>query len=664
MKNLSKMLLGWLFSLERREKVAIQVFFDSLLIPIVFLLAFYMRLENTDFLFEKDTYIAAFIAALTALGACTCRGFYNSFVRQTSLDEVLTVLVGSFLSCAVVLAGTLLLELQIPRSVPIIYFINLPVFLLGIRFFIRATARRILAGNREKVAVYGAGAAGIQLMEALRQNPHYFVSLFIDDNPELDGKRIAGIPIYNLDHAKKRLETQEIKTLLLAIPSNIHATRQRVLNLLPDYPLRVKTMPTISSLIKGKTDLTDLRDINVEDLLGREPVQHDASLMAKTIVGKSVLVTGAGGSIGGELCRQIIEWEPAQLIMLDVSEAATYTVFQELKSIAHNRPVEIIPLIGSVQDKNFLKKLFSKFEIDTVFHAAAYKHVPLMEQNIMECIANNVFGTLNIVELSIAAKIKNFTLISTDKAVRPTNYMGVSKRFAEIICQTFSAQQTTTFFATVRFGNVLGSSGSVVPLFKKQIDDGGPITLTHPDMTRYFMTIPEAAQLVIQAGSIARRGQLFVLDMGNPIRILDLAKKMAALSGLKPILNSSAPVAVGEINISITGLRPGEKLFEELSYSGDLYETEHPRIMKTFETAMPLHTLQELLDKMKIALQDFNHHSLHKIIAEFSGGVPDIESSKDNFIIQYKKCLTTKLNINANEEINSLQVAETKRKDL
>ncbi|MDA9985696.1 polysaccharide biosynthesis protein, partial [Alphaproteobacteria bacterium] len=389
---------------------------------------------------------------------------------------------------------------------------------------------------------------------------------------------------------------------------------------------------SISSLISGRAEITQLRDIKIEDLLGREPVDHNPGLMAKTIADKTVLVTGAGGSIGGELCRQIIQWKPKKLILLDVSEFAVYTLLEELKQHPTINGFDLIPLIGSVQDRQFLKKIFDHFAPETVYHAAAYKHVPLMEQNVMQCIANNVLGTLNMAELAIAAKVKHFILVSTDKAVNPTNFMGASKRLAEIICQTLQLDNEKTCFSIVRFGNVLGSSGSVVPLFKKQIEDGGPITLTHIDVTRYFMTIPEAAQLVIQAGAIAKGGDVFVLDMGKPVKIIDLAKRMAVLSGLQPILNSKTKSQQGEVAITVTGLRPGEKLFEELSYDKNLMGTIHPRINATAETPMEHKRLQAILATARNAIRDGDHQRLYQVIAKITDGVADVATSSDAFI--------------------------------
>ena len=622
----------WLFGLDRWKKRLLQITFDGLAAPVALLLAFFMRLETTDYLYRPDTYIGVSIATLTTLAVFAGRGLYNNLTRYISMETAYNLAVGSAISCAALLSGTLLLELEIPRSVPLIYATLVCAFTTAMRYFIRALGQSTAEENRENVAIYGAGTAGIQLMEALRKNPNYRVRLFIDDNRELDGKNLGGVPISNLDHAKKKFEKLKIDTLLLAIPNELDALRGRVFNMLSDYPLKVKTIPSISSLISGRFEITELKDIKIEDLLGREPVQHNPELMAKTIAERTVLVTGAGGSIGSELCRQIILWKPRKLMLLDVSEFAIYTLLEELKQHPASSRIELIPLIGSVQDRQFIEKIFDRFSADTIYHAAAYKHVPLMEQNVMQCIANNVFGTLNMAEVATAAKVKNFILVSTDKAVNPTNFMGASKRLAEIICQTLSTKNTKTCFAIVRFGNVLGSSGSVVPLFKKQIEKGGPITLTHLDVTRYFMTIPEAAQLVIQSGSIAKGGDVFVLDMGKSIKIVDLAKRMITLSGLRPVLDVSEKIKEGEIAITVSGLRPGEKLSEELAYQANLMETIHPRINTTAETPMPIDQLKMLLESVRVAISDGDHQKLYQVVAKVTNGISDVAGSSDVFI--------------------------------
>ena len=623
---------SWLFGLDRWKKRVLQITFDALIAPTALLLSFFMRLETTDYLFRLDTYIGVSIAMVTTLGVFAARGLYNNLTRHISIETAYSIAIGSAVSCAVLLSSILLLELEMPRSVPLIYATLLCALATAMRLFIRALGQGMTKDSQENVAIYGVGAAGIQLMEALRKNPNYRVRLFIDDNRELSGKNLGGVPISNLDHAKKKFEKLDIETLLLAIPSDINATRRRVFDMLSDHPLKVKTIPSISSLISGGFKIAELKDIKIEDLLEREPVRHNPDLMAKTIAEKTVFVTGAGGSIGSELCRQIILWKPRKLILLDVSEFAIYSLSEELKQHPSSRAIDLIPLIGSVQDRPFIEKIFDRFAVDTTYHAAAYKHVPLMEQNVMQCIANNVFGTFNIAELAIAAKVKHFILVSTDKAVNPTNFMGASKRLAEIICQTLPTKKTDTCFSIVRFGNVLGSSGSVVPLFKKQIEKGGPITVTHLDVTRYFMTIHEAAQLVIQAGSIAEGGDVFILDMGKPIKIVDLAKRMVTLSGLRPILNAGERLKDDEIAITISGLRPGEKLFEELAYSANLMGTIHPRINRTAETPMKREELRVLLTAARDAIRDGDHQKLYQIIAKVTDGVSDLARSSDVFI--------------------------------
>jgi len=637
MSKLTQSFTVWLFGLDRWKKRLLQIAFDVSITPLAFLLAFFMRLETTAYLYKLDTYIGVLIAIIATLSVFAARGLYNNFARHISIETANSIIIACLVSCTALLSATLLLELQIPRSVPLIYGTILCFFSTVARFLIRGLGQSIAKKSQENVAIYGAGAAGIQLMEAMRNNPNYTVKFFIDDTPELIGTIIGGVKIFSLDQAKKKFTQLNIETLLLATPGNSNASRQNVFDILSEHPLKVKTVPSISSLISGRAEITQLRDIKIEDLLGRESVDHNPSLMAKTISDKTVLVTGAGGSIGSELCRQIIQWRPKKLVLLDISEFAIYTLLEELKQHRAIDGFDLIPLIGSVQDRQFLEKVCDMFSPETVYHAAAYKHVPLMEQNVMQCIANNVFGTLNMAELAIAAKVKNFILVSTDKAVNPTNYMGASKRLAEIICQTLQLDNKKTCFSIVRFGNVLGSSGSVVPLFKKQIEDGGPITLTHLDVTRYFMTIPEAAQLVIQAGSISKGGDVFVLDMGEPVKIIDLAIRMVVLSGLQPILNSETKSQQGEVAITITGLRPGEKLFEELSYGKSLTGTIHPLINTTAETPIKKEKLQEILATASDAIRDGDHQRLFQVFAEISDGVVNVARSSDAFISEMNK---------------------------
>ena len=416
----------------------------------------------------------------------------------------------------------------------------------------------------------------------------------------------------------------------MANPSDI--TRQRVSDLLTYRNKKKKTIPDITDLISGTSIISELEDLNIEDLLGRDTVQPDPKLMSKNISNKTVLITGAGGSIGSELCRQIIHWKPSSLILLDVSEFGIYTILNEIEEQAKNQCISVKPLIGSVQDVQFIKRVLNNFSVDTIYHAAAYKHVPLMELNVMQCVKNNVFGTRNLAEEAVKAQVQNFILVSTDKAVNPTNFMGASKRLAEMICQTLTKEQSNTCFSIVRFGNVLGSSGSVVPLFKKQIESGGPVTVTHKDVTRYFMSIPEAAQLVVQAGAISKGGEVFILDRGEPINLLSLAKKMIALLGLKPVQSGNLKYESDQIQIKVIGLRPGEKLFEELSYSDHLQKTCHSRIMTTLEAEIEENKLKNILQELCNSIDTGDHKKLFESISSISNQISDLEDSNDLFI--------------------------------
>ena len=628
-KNTLKMMLTWLFSLESWKKRMILLAFDSITIPLSVLLALAARLESHDFLYQIDSYVACAVAITCCMALFFVRGFYNTFTRHITVDTALTIIVAAVASALVLLSLISFYGLQIPRSVPFIHAAFSVVGIASLRFFIRALGQNINRGARKNIAIYGAGIAGRQLVEALKWNSRYRVCQIIDDNPKLHGQSLGGIKIEGFDAARKKLTFYEIDTILLAFPTAPFDVHQRIFDLLTEAPVKVKSIPDLTSLIAGTADITELRDIDIVDLLGRNPADPDPRLLGKTITGKTVLVTGAGGSIGSELCRQIAAQAPAHMVLLDVSEFAIYSLLQELEKM--HPSLVITPLLGSVQDQPFVTKVLSKFVIDTIYHAAAYKHVPLMEQNVMQCIANNVFGTRTMAAAAVAAQVKNFILISTDKAVNPTNFMGASKRFAELVCQDFASTQRTTKFAIVRFGNVLGSSGSVVPLFKKQIIAGGPVTVTHRDVLRYFMTIPEAAQLVIQAGSLAKGGDIFVLDMGKPVKILDLAKKMITLSGKKPVLETERPAGAGEIAIRITGLRRGEKMFEELSYSDNLIGTAHPRIMITDDSSLSGDNLRTLLDTALDAIAVADHQKLFKIVRQVCNGVSTNKTSSDVF---------------------------------
>jgi FlaA1/EpsC-like NDP-sugar epimerase len=490
--------------------------------------------------------------------------------------------------------------------VPVIYAMLALVLLGGLRFAMR---QFLLMGSkrpRTRVIIYGAGASGRQLQLSLVNGPEYLPVAFVDDDSALQGRFIGNCQIFRPEDLPQIIRDYAATTLLLAMPSVSRGERARVLHRIGKLPIQIQTIPGIADLVSGRTQINEISDVPVEDLLGRDPVPPRPELMDHDIRGRVVMVTGAGGSIGSELCRQIIDQGPQKLVLFEQSEFNLYAIDQEMQSRTLAGAVEIVPIIGSVQNTGRVTSALRDHGVETIYHAAAYKHVPLVERNVVEGVRNNVFGTQDLVEAAVATGVKAFILISTDKAVRPTNVMGASKRMAELVCQAMAAAQPTggTRISMVRFGNVLGSSGSVIPLFRRQIAAGGPVTVTHPDITRYFMTIPEAAQLVIQAGAMSKGGDVFVLDMGEPVRISDLAQRMIQLSGLKPVLippgATARPIGEdGDIEVRFSGLRPGEKLYEELLVGENAEGTGHPRIMTAHETFLTLDQLAPLLERLK-----------------------------------------------------------------
>lgn len=457
--------------------------------------------------------------------------------------------------------------------------------------------------NKKKIFIYGAGEAGRQLVISLKKNTEYKVLGFIDDNKKLHKKFFLHLPIYSSSNLKKLISSKNVNLVFLAMPSIGRHKRNKIIKKLNKYRLIVKTLPSISEIIDGRVTISDIKDINIDDLLNRKEVKPDINLLNKNIMNKVVLVTGAGGSIGSELCRQIIKLKPKKLILLELNEFSLYKIYEEL--ISYNKKQKIISLLANSQNQLKLELIFETFNVETVYHAAAYKHVPLVEENICSGVENNVFSTLAVAKASLKKKISNLVLISSDKAVRPTNIMGASKRLAELCMQGIynNTKNNKTNFSIVRFGNVLESSGSVIPKFKKQIFEGGPVTLTHKNVTRFFMTITEASQLVIQAGAMGKYSEVFVLDMGKSVKIIDLIIKMINLLGFK-VKDSKNPK--GDIRIKIIGLRPGEKLFEELLIGSNPKETNHPKIKKINdpyinfkELEIHLKTLKNLIEKNK-----------------------------------------------------------------
>ena len=609
-----------LFSLNRFSKRLILVSIDIFLIITSFMLAMWLRLDNIDFLINIKPWLTVFMVIPATIFLFMWLGLYRAVIRFIAPKALRAVVIGSLVSANLMFFLSQLFLLEVPRSVPFIYLFLILFSIAGSRFFIRNLYSSRFSVSKKPIAIYGAGGSGRQLLDALNQNSEYLPTFFIDDDPKLQGCQISGLNVYSFKKASLILEDFDVKIIFLTMPKVSSQVRLNIINQLESFPLEIKSTPRINDLITGNLGLNEIPTISIEELLGRDPVPEIPELIKKNIKNKVVLVTGAGGSIGSELCKQIIHQNPKKLILLDISEYALYQIQQITEEImrSKNYCFDVIPIITSVQKEDMISNILEKFSVQTVYHAAAYKHVPLVEQNIIEGISNNVLGTYNLLRKSIQENIETFVLISTDKAVRPTNYMGASKRLAEIICQSYSHKNHKTNISIVRFGNVLGSSGSVVPKFREQISNGGPLTVTHKDINRYFMTIEEAAQLVIQAGAMSKRGDVFILDMGSPIKILDLAKKMILLHGFTPTFSDSEEKKEGLINIKISGLRPGEKLYEELSIEGSPIGTIHPRIMEANESLARIDQIDKLLEKLITQISNCNLEQIKKILMESS----------------------------------------------
>lgn len=546
------------------------------------------------------------LALLAAVPIFLVFGLYQNVIRYMGPAMLVTVV--SSVTTAMILFW-ILVQLSSVQSLSLTALILLWLLTLffvgGSRVIASVILREENGGSplHDRTIIYGAGDAGAQLAISLKSRSNLKIVAFVDDNLDLAGSLLYGIKVYPAAQIKEIIDEFEVGQILLALPSASKARLKEIFRHIEHLKVRIRTIPRFEALIEGRAKINDIEDVHIEDLLGREPVPPVVSLLAKCIAGKVVMVTGAGGSIGSELCRQILSLAPSKLLVLDNSEFALYTIHEELRANNQQRAqsVEIVPLLASVAPNSLLHRVLADHKVNTIYHAAAYKHVPLVEFNSCEAIRNNVIGTLRVAEAAVAAKVEDVVLISTDKAVRPTSIMGASKRMAELIMQAIKGNGTK--FCMVRFGNVLESSGSVVPLFRKQIQDGGPITVTHPEIIRYFMTIPEAAQLVLQAGSMANGGDVFVLDMGRPVKILDLARRMIHLSGLT-VRDSEHPN--GNIEIEFKGLRPGEKLYEELLIGNSPMGTEHPLIMRALEESIAWEKLQPLLKLLEIACGDSN----------------------------------------------------------
>lgn len=611
------MMYSFIFGISRSTKRVISLFIDIILLISSFFLAYWTRLGGIVAFDNTEIWMTLLCTILTTLFTFIKLGLYRAVLRYISFKSLAMVAGGAFVSAVSLIFFSFFIGSDIPRTVPIIYFSY--VFLLcgSARMLIRYYVSLILDKDNESVLIYGAGTTGRQLAVLLKHAYRYRIRGFIDDNVKLHGTYLLGNKIYSSNDISNLVKKYHIKVILLAIPSASRCERKAIIDSLIPLKIKVQTIPDMEEILQGNAKIDEFREVKIEDLLGREPVLPNQELLQKNILNKTVMVTGAGGSIGSELCRQIILNEPNALILFELSEFSLYSIHQELLEIVKKNNItntKIYPVLGNVQDIERVDRVLSHFNIDTIYHAAAYKHVPLVEYNMIEGIQNNVFGTYNVARCAAEHGVKSFVLISTDKAVRPTNVMGASKRMAELCLQALSEQlkDSQTCFSIVRFGNVLGSSGSVIPLFRKQILKGGPITITHPDIIRYFMTIPEAAQLVIQAGAMAKGGDVFILDMGEPVKIVDLAKNLIQLSGLS-VKDENNPK--GDIEITYTGLRPGEKLYEELLIGGDnVRKTAHPRIMTAEEVYLPFEQLSEVLSELENSCKDANYMAIRQTL--------------------------------------------------
>jgi FlaA1/EpsC-like NDP-sugar epimerase len=610
--------------LSRTVKQLLLMLADGVMLLLALWLSF--TLLAVDSLSATDNvYLYFGLATLASLAVFYRIGLYRALLLYIGLQSGFIVLQG--VTIATVLNGAVYYFMMTPAThdyavLPIFWMIAL-VFIGGSRIVAKVALQSLIQNFRPKepVIIYGAGSSGMQLVAALQNGEQYLPVAFVDDSRSLIGSTVHGIRVYSPNSLHELISNFSVRQILLAIPSATHAERKEILNRLEHLPVHVKTVPDLFDMVSGKVGVDEVRDVDIEDLLGRDIVPPNPELLGACITGRSVLVTGAAGSIGSELCRQIVQLHPRRLIVLDSFEYGLYSIENELREIratvAGGESIELLALLGNVCNTALMKKVMQRFAVQTVYHVAAYKQVPMVERNVVEGVYNNIFGTVTSARVAEEAKVEDFVLISTDKAVRPTNVMGASKRFAEQVLQAMAQNGSDTRFSMVRFGNVLGSSGSVVPLFRRQISAGGPVTVTHPEVTRYFMTVEEAAQLVIQAGSMASGGDVFVLDMNEPIRIVDLAKKMIHLMGYDVRDENSYR---GDIAIEYSGLRPGEKLFEELLIGESVTGTEHPKIMRAEEDSLPLSVLEPMISSLEKACSELDIIRIRDILVKAVDG--------------------------------------------
>ena len=599
---------------------------DSVVLILILLFSFSLRLGHWYWPEDTNLLLAIFSAPVIAFLIFVKFGLYRAIIRFIGFRAVWAI--AQAVSIYAVIWGVIgfMIAVEgIPRSVILINWALTLLVIGGSRLSARwlfSDTHNSSNSQRKNVVIYGAGSAGRQLSTALMQSNEYSPVAFLDDENKIQRQFINGVEVFSLNSLSRLIDDKNVIEVLLAIPSISRMRRNEIIDFLEPYPILVRSLPGVAEIAQGKVKVSDLHEISIQDLLGRDSVPANQKLLNLNVAGKAVMITGAGGSIGSELCRQVLLLKPKLLILYELNEFALYAIDKELLGL-NVIDIKIFPILGSVNNTKRLSRVFKKFGVQTIYHAAAYKHVPMVEFNNTEGVNNNIFGTLNIAKTAINENVGTFVLISTDKAVRPTNTMGATKRFAEMILQALSAEQNGTRFTMVRFGNVLDSSGSVIPLFKKQIKDGGPVTVTDKDIIRYFMTIPEAVELVIQAGAMGQGGDVFVLDMGEPIRIVDLAKKMIHLSGLQ-VKDSTNPD--GDIEIKYIGLRSGEKLYEELLIGDNVLETDNPMIMRAQEDTLAWNDLKLLLDKLEKAINSNDQKKLRELLIK---AVPEFEPQCD-----------------------------------
>lgn len=614
-----------LLGLPRRSKQALLLLGDFCALPALFWLALALRYDTIAPPVLPGIPFGVPSVALIGVLSLSFAGVYLAVVRAFDENLLQRMIAGVAIVAAVLSVAAVRRWLPMPRSVPFIFGFLTFLWVWASRSAIRTGVRLLTRIGRPtvRVAIYGAGSAGRQALAALRAVPEYMPVAFFDDERQLAGTVVQGLRVYRGSSFAKVKPSLLIDEVLIALPSISRARRREILERLEPSNVRVRKLPALSEMMKANFSVADLQDVEIDDLLGRDPVHPINDLTSRDLRDRNVLVTGGGGSIGSELCRQVLHEKPKKLVILELNEFALYRIDHELQ--AQNSDTTIVSVLGSVVDETRMRRLLKVHEIDTIYHAAAYKHVPIVESNPFEGLTNNAIGTLNLARAASKAGVGKFVLVSTDKAVRPTNVMGASKRVAELVLQGFAAAPSCrTAFCMVRFGNVLGSSGSVIPLFREQIEKGGPVTVTHPEVTRYFMTIPEASQLVIQAGAMATGGDVFVLDMGEPVRILELAHKMIRLCGQR-LKDATQPSG---IEVTFCGLRPGEKLYEELLIGDNVTGTEHPRIMRAMETMIPLHELERVLESLKQVADDNDVYRMKRLLSDMVDGYkPDMTAT-------------------------------------